>query len=103
MVRGIHTRKRTGGAIFVVRRDGNLQGEGVLLEGMPIILRLTRRQQTTGFRGRKRQGGHIGKHLWDSTLFKTHYRSIHGIAASHSTPASATFGSVIKSQYDKVC
>jgi len=79
----------------VVRRDGNLQGEGVLLEGMPIILRLTRRHRLLDLEERKRQGGHIGSIFGILPCSRLIIVQFMGLLASHSTPASATFGSVI--------
>jgi len=45
---------------------------------------------SVGFRGRKTSRRQYKKWLWDSTLFKTHYRSLGAATATINTPANNT-------------
>jgi len=50
--------------------------------------------QSTGFRGRKTSRRAYRKHLWNSTLFSTKYRSLGNFGSTVSTQASTTLGTV---------
>lgn len=52
------------------------------------------RGQSTGFRGKKVSRRAYKNHLWNSSQFATHYRSIHGSASTMVTPASTVLGSI---------
>lgn len=55
---------------------------------------LNTRGHAVGFRGRKTSRRAFKSHLWNSTLFKTHYRSILTVSDPSLTPASNTTGTV---------
>lgn len=48
------------------------------------------RGTTVGFRGKKTSRRAFRKHLWDSTLFKAHYRSLAVNSSNVATPANVT-------------
>lgn len=46
------------------------------------------------FRGKKTPKSVFRRHLWDSTLFKQHYRSVISVSSTISTPATYTTGTL---------
>jgi len=90
MARGIHTRKRSRAGTSKSRRTFKKR-------------RTTRRsrrsnaftsQSGTGgslnYKGKKTSRSAYKKHLWDSTLFKEHYRSLGSVVTSFNTPATVS-------------
>jgi len=56
---------------------------------------LNTRGTNVGFRSRKTSRKTFRKHLWNSTLFSTHWRSVFGYTQGFSTPASYTTGTLV--------
>ncbi|QQL09575.1 capsid protein [Marmot associated feces virus 5] len=56
---------------------------------------LNTRGHAVGFRSRKTSRGAYRRHIWNSTLFKDHYRSISTQATGFNTPASTTTSVVL--------
>lgn len=69
--------KRTGGRRTLDYTGWNLKGHAV------------------GFRGRKTSRAAFKRHIWNSTMFKDHYRSILTLASGFSTPANTTESRVL--------
>lgn len=56
---------------------------------------LNTRGHAVGFRGRKTSRAAYKRHIWNSTIFKAHYRSMRTIASGFTTPATTTESRVV--------
>jgi len=63
---------------------------------------LNTRDHVFGFRTKKTSHRAYRKHLWDSTLFSTHYRSIISNATTIATPANYTTGTLTGLNLDRL-
>jgi len=60
---------------------------------------LNAKDHVFGFRSKKVSRKAYRSHLWNSTLFSTHYRSILSSSTTASTPAATVTGTVIWYKY----
>lgn len=93
MARYLQKRKRSSGSNYASKkRKRNFKRKGRRGLRMSDQTSLNTKGTSNGFSGRKTSRAVYRRHLWNSTLFATHWRSLATTAGTVVTPASAVGG-----------
>ena len=92
MARYLQKRKRSSGRPYASKKRKTFKRSRRVSNANYTALNT--RGAITGFRGKKTSRRAYKNHLWNSSLFGTHYRSIKTSGITHVTPANAADGTI---------